>query len=191
MTTLHALPLSGSPDRTHRDGCRSRSSPDRVLLVGGTRLTVRATLPSDRSALRAFYAALSEHSRYLRFLQPMPRIQESVLDLMLGPNHVSLIALDGDEVVAEALLVPPRPGSSRAEVAYTVTDRLHRQGIGRALVCRLLDHAVDLGICHVHAVMSPENRASAGLMRSFGARLRLEDGLLVAELPVCGERAAA
>jgi RimJ/RimL family protein N-acetyltransferase len=59
------------------------------------------------------------------------------------------------------------------------------------MVGRLLDHAVDLGICHVHAVMSPENRASAGLMRSFGARLHLDDGLLVAELPVCSGSVAA
>jgi RimJ/RimL family protein N-acetyltransferase len=191
MTAVQELPLPGSLDRTHRDRCRSGSPPDPIVLARGTQLTVRATQPEDRPALRAFYAAMSDRSRYLRFLQPMPRIQESVLDLMLHPRHVSLIALDGEEVVAEALLVPAQPGASRAEIAYTVADRLHRQGIGRALVCRLLDHAIELDICHVHAVMSPENRASAGLMRSFGARLRLEDGLIVAELPVCADRAAA
>ena len=114
-----------------------------------------------------------------------------MLDLVADPHHIGLLALDGDEVVAEALLVPERADPAGAEIACAGADRLHRRGLGRALVGLLLDRAAEEGICRVHAVSSPENHASARLMRSIGARVRSEDGLLVADLPLRDQAVAA
>jgi RimJ/RimL family protein N-acetyltransferase len=190
MAELRMVASSPTTERCWGDTRRTRRAPGTVG-VAGTRLTVRESRPFDRAHLRAFYEGLSEDSRYKRFLQPMPRVPEAVLDVMADSRHVGLLALDGDEVVAEALLVPGRADPTGGEIAYAVADRLHRQGLGRQMVCRLLGSAAAAGICRVHAVISPENRASAGLMRSLGARLHLEDGLLIAELLVCDAAAAA
>jgi acetyltransferase len=187
------LSIVTSPPTTSRcwgDTRRTRRPPGAVV-VGGIPLTVRDSRPFDRASLRAFYEGLSEDSRYMRFLQPMPRVTEAVLDLVADPLHVGLLALDGDEVVAEALLVPGRTDPTSGEIAYAVADRLRRRGLGREMVCRLLRRGAAAGICRVHAVISPENRASAGLMRSMGARLHFDDGLLIAELVVCEAAAAA
>jgi RimJ/RimL family protein N-acetyltransferase len=194
MRTLNLVPSATDhlSSVNSRSGFRrGRFPPARVELDDGTRVDLRAATTEDDAARRTFYDQLSDHARYLRFLQPVPRMTDALFRVVADPAHHTVIAHDGRKVVADAMLVVDRHDPTSAEIAYAVADGVRRRGLGRAVVDRLLDIAARIGVCHVHAVMSAENHPSAALMRSFGARPRFEDGLLVARLTVCPARAAA
>jgi RimJ/RimL family protein N-acetyltransferase len=194
MRTISIVPSPAdhtSPVMPRRAFRRGRLPPSLVELADGARVDLWAATPEDDAARRRFYDELSEHARYLRFLQPVPRMTGALFRVIADPSHHAVIAHDGTKVIADAMLVVDRHDPTSAEIAYAVADSVRRRGLGRAVVDRLLDTAAQIGVCHVHAVMSAENRPSAALMRSFGARLRFEDGLLVARLTVCPARAAA
>jgi acetyltransferase len=170
--------------------CRVPGEPEPpvdVELASGTTVVVRPVESADREALRRYLDELSPDGRYFRFLQAMPRVPESVLDLLTdgdGTRRLVLVALHGDEIVGEAILALDGEGCS-AEVAYSVAAGVRRQGLASAMVRRLLGVASRRGLRSIHASVSPENRASAMLMASLGARHRFEDGLLVSELECC------
>jgi RimJ/RimL family protein N-acetyltransferase len=194
VSILEAVP--SPPDRTNPASARSgrrhgRWPPQWIELTDGTRVAMQLATPEDDEARRAFYDDLSNDSRYQRFLQPVPRVTDALFRVIADPRHHAVIARDGEVVVADAVLVVDQRDPSSAEIAYAVSDDVRRQGLGRAVVDRLLDIGATVGVCRVHAVMSGENRASAALMRSFGAKLHFEDGLLVARMPLCPARAAA
>jgi acetyltransferase len=161
--------------------------PQQISIPRGPTVIVRRLTTADREVLRRLFDDLSPASRYLRFLQAVPAVPESTLDALLEVDqrrHLGLVGVADGVPVAEACLVIESGDPRRAEVAYTVTDSLHRRGVGRAMLGLLLDAAAANGVATVHAVVSPENRASIGLLRSFGAAIGREDGLTVAELPV-------
>jgi RimJ/RimL family protein N-acetyltransferase len=156
-----------------------------IELRGGPTVVVRPITTADGPALRSYLEGLSRQSRYMRFMQPMPRVSGRLIDMFTGGERrqsLVLIALLDGEVVAEAMLVIDRSDDTTAEIAYSVADRLHRRGLGRSLVELLVEAAGRRGVRRLRADVLGENMASVALLRSFGARLRFEDGVLVADL---------
>jgi GNAT superfamily N-acetyltransferase len=156
-----------------------------VELRGGPTVVVRPATAADGPAVTAYLERLSDHSRYLRFLQATPRIRGRLVEMFTtseADRRLVLVAVLGDEIVGEAMLVADRHDSRGAEIAYSVADGLRRRGLARAMTDVLLDVARRWRVCWLRADMVGENRASANLLRSVGASIRFEDGLLVARL---------
>jgi RimJ/RimL family protein N-acetyltransferase len=146
-------------------------------------IVIRPIEPGDKERLVDGLAQLSAESIRKRFLAAKPRFTKSELRYLTevdGRNHIALVALDDDQLVAVARCVrlPDRPDT--AEMAIVVGDPWQGQGLGTALSVALADAAVAVGIRRFAATMLGDNEAARRLMRTFSARLeeaRVADGL--------------
>lgn len=132
---------------------------------------IRALSRGDVDALGAVFAGMSARSRYLRFHTPMPRLTTPTQRLLTdidGIRHVAVVA----EVAAAGAWRPVgigrliATGDGVAEVAFEVVDDLQRHGVGRRLLTALRERACALGHRQVVALVLPENRGAAALLRT-------------------------
>jgi RimJ/RimL family protein N-acetyltransferase len=135
---------------------------------------IRPIEPGDKERLVNGLRQLSEESIRKRFLAAKPRFTKAELRYLTevdGINHIALVALEDDQLVAVARCVrlPDRPGT--AEMAIVVGDPWQGQGLGTALTHALADAAVAVGIRRFAATMLGDNEAARRLMRTFSRRL--------------------
>ena len=129
-----------------------------IALRDGSAAHLRPILPTDADALQDFHQRQSEHSRYLRFFAPMPKLSRRDLERFTHVDHhdrVAFVVLRGAEIVAVGRYDRTEPHT--AEVAFNVSDS--RQGTGLASV--LLEHlaaaARERGINWFTAEVLPQN----------------------------------
>ena len=129
-----------------------------IALRDGSAAHLRPILPTDAEALQDFHQRQSEHSRYLRFFAPMPKLSRRDLERFTHVDHhdrVAFVVLLGTDIVAVGRYDRTEPDS--AEVAFNVSDS--RQGTGLASV--LLEHlaaaARERGINRFTAEVLPQN----------------------------------
>ena len=143
----------------------------RVQLADGGWITLRPIAPGDGLALARFHDALSDQSRYRRFLSPHPHLTEGELhDLteLEHPDRVAEVAeLDG-ELIAVGRYA--RAGDT-AEVAFTVADAHQGRGIGTVLLSVLAACARSHGITSFFADVLCENHAMLRVFRDAGFEL--------------------
>lgn len=124
------------------------------------------------------FEGLSEESRFLRFLTPMPRLPLSMLRALAevdDERHVALVAHSvGDDAgpvgIGRWALMPGRqsgPGAAGrvAEVSLAVVDAWQRRGVGRRLLRHLQRRAFAAGVTHLTGTVLLENHAIIGLLR--------------------------
>jgi len=141
---------------------------DQIALANGCRLSIRPLRTGEEGTLRELFARLSPRSRYLRFFSEMPVTPDSIVRLLAdvdGINRLAVVAerdeAHGCDVVA---LGNVAIGEGHAELGIVVADAWQRQGIGIAVMDRLLDEAERRGHRRfiVHALY--ENRAMRKLL---------------------------
>jgi len=168
--------------------------------LGGVR--VRALTSADGAALDAVGAALSAHTRFLRFHAPIPHLTASLRALLLdldGHDRAALVAevatARGWRPVGIARLA--RTGADRAEVAIVVIDDCQHHGVGQRLLRALGALAEGLGYRQLQGVVLLENdRVVRLLQRVFpGSRVEWDDDVFVVHSPLgidhVGGRASA
>ena len=148
-------------------------------------VTIRAIRPSDSTALRAFYARLSDESRRTRFFGLTSGIGESQATRFCTPDHdhrEGFVAVVPDEdaagdaagdaaaaterIVGHVCLEPDGPDT--ADVSVAVADELRHRGIGRHLVDAALGWARAEGLVALSATMLADNPAIARLLTGLG-----------------------
>lgn len=158
-----------------------------VRLTDGTEAALRPVTPGDKHLLRAGFDRLSERSRYLRFLTPMPTLGPRQLAYLSSPDHLDHVALglvDGDEPVGVGRWVRMhRPGDA-ADLAITVVDAYQGKGAGRALLVALASTARHRGVTRFHLDVLAENRVMLGLLERYGPLSTHEDGVVHLVVPV-------
>src|SRR6266849_4615870 len=120
-----------------------------LTLRDGRRVRVRSIRPADASMDRAFFAGLSEHSRYMRFMQHLaeltPRLVQQFTNID-DTREMALVALDdasGEEVIvaiARYVAATDLQGES-GEFAIVIADDWKGHGLGRALMELVIDGA--------------------------------------------------
>lgn len=150
-------------------------------------LTLRQIGPADAGPMKSFLERLSDHDRYMRFLRPMPRVTDALVDALCssdGTLHVAIGAFDDDRLVGVARYVCVRQDPRRAELAFSVDPSHRGRGLARKLVGEVIRGA-EGGIPEsIEVYVHPENRAAAGLVRSLGFSLKYREGLLEGSAPV-------
>lgn len=160
-----------------------------VLSDGGTAL-VRSLGPQDRPGLEAFYAGVSEPSRYFRFLAAHPALTERDLDRMTGddPRRRHALALDVDEEiigVGEYEVVADAAGAGPvANVAFMVADAHQGRGAGHLLLEHLAHVGRLAGVRRFVAEMLPSNRRMLRVFTRAGYQVHpdREDDLVVVDI---------
>jgi acetyl coenzyme A synthetase (ADP forming)-like protein len=162
-----------------------------VILRDGTTLRLRAPGEGDADALVAFFAGLSERSRYLRF-HGYRHVDRSLAEPFLDPDWRERGALigtlaDGDteRVVALGNYVRLRDPAA-AEAAFAVADELQGRGVGTRLLERLALRAAEVGIERFVAEVLAENRAMLNVFTGagFDVSRELESGEIELQFPI-------
>ena len=143
-------------------------------MSGSQRLLVRPLRHGEARTVMSVFRRLSDRSRRARFNGAKPCLRRAELRRLatVDADHRALVAfVEGDpEPVAIARLV--RDGDS-AEVAFAVADEYQGQGIGTALVSRLVTDARVAGISELRALVAGDNSAAVTLLRRVARRLQI------------------
>lgn len=159
-----------------------------LRLKDGSLYQIRPSGPADRDRLAACFETLSPESRRLRFFGVKQTLQASELDYYSdtdGRDHIAFAAvhLDPTGKEAEALgfarCARLHNGSETAELSITVVDEAQGQGIGAALLGRLIPAARAQGIRRFRCEVLAENAGMRRLAQRLGGDAQwLGDGTL-------------
>ncbi|HEX6234368.1 MAG TPA: bifunctional GNAT family N-acetyltransferase/acetate--CoA ligase family protein [Jiangellaceae bacterium] len=152
-----------------------------VVLSDGATAHVRPIRPDDRDRLVAFYARVSDESKYYRFFAPYPNLSERDIELFTHVDHadrVALIMLSGDDMIAVGRY--DRIDKEQAEVAFLVEDAHQGRGIGSVLLEHLAQAARENGIGRFVAEVLPHNRKMIKVFADAGYTVgnTYEDGVV-------------
>ena len=151
-------------------------------------MLIRPVRSADTPLLADGFGRLSPESRWLRFMMAKKDLFPAELRHLTDidhRDHEALGALDSEDGrgvgVARYIRHPRDPGT--AEVAVTVVDDWQRRGLGTELLTQLTARACQEGIGRFTALVSADNAAVTGLLRTMRADLiHHELGTLTYEL---------
>lgn len=167
---------------------------ERVTLSDGDTLLLRAISPRDADKLREGFSRLSPESRYRRFFHFIDHLSDEMVERLTnvdGVKHVAIVALVEtpdlkDEIgagVGRFVCLPELPDV--AEMAITVTDDFQRRGIGKILMQRLTQAALERGVRALRADVLAANDPMRSLLEHIGAELVENDGDVVTyDIPI-------
>jgi acetyl coenzyme A synthetase (ADP forming)-like protein len=124
---------------------------------------------TDRDALSALNANVSDRAIYLRFFTVSRGTADAYLDVLLRPadaQHHALVAIVGDEIVGVAAFEGVDQVS--AEVALLIHDTHQHEGIGTLLLEHLASVARHLGFERFVAEVLAENSGMIRVFRDLG-----------------------
>jgi len=160
------------------------SRPQLIRLRTGHLVQLRPVRPSDAPAVARAYRDLGEQSRYRRFFTLMPELSESTLRAATEVDHTDHEALVASpplsaDIVGEARFVRSAEHPDTADVAVTVVDGWQGRGVGSALLRRLSQRAVEVGVHHFTAEILAENRTMLAMLPNLGRVETRADGSVV------------
>jgi len=169
-----------------------------LLLHDGSEVLLREAGPSDIPLVDALHARCSPASRRARFLSPTPRLDAAQLRALVDPaggRSVLALTRDGGSAVglADLRLVDPAGGTPAATFGVLVEDTWQHRGLGTALVRRVAETAVDLGVGELHGTVPADEVRITRLLRRAGLRPTavLADGTLQLNVPLATPAATA
>ena len=171
-------------------GRAGRPAGGRVVLRDGSKVVIRPVRSEDASLLADGFARLSPESRRLRFLRRKDELSAAELRYFTDidhHDHEALGALDhtGGRGVGVARYVRDTGDPQSAEIAVTVVDDWQGRGLGTELLAQLSSRARAEGIRRFTALVSADNAAMAGLLRSLSASpVHREYGTVEYEIPL-------
>ncbi len=160
-----------------------RSFP--VHLDSGEPVLLRPVGRDDMDRMRAGIAALSDHSRYLRFFNGSQTMPDHVVERLCdadGWKHIAWGALDlaspGEPAIGAVHAIRKGAGNE-AELALAVLDTWHGKGLARLLLTAVVSDAQGAGITRLTAETLAENRATRHLFRCLGGLSVHREGPIV------------
>ena len=138
----------------------------RGMVIDTGAIELREFNTSDGDVLDEVFAGMSDESRFLRYLTPMPTLRPQarrVLTAVDGCCHIAVVAYADRKPIGLARLV--HQGGRRGEFAVEVVDAWQGRGIGTMLGLWIRDRAAELGFTEIVAETSAENRGAQALTR--------------------------
>jgi GNAT superfamily N-acetyltransferase len=149
------------------------------VLDDGTGVDIRPIQPDDVPRLQAFHARLSPETVYARFLGVHPALSFAEAEHLAYVDYSDRIAIVAtrvergeDVIIGIAGYDRLGPGQvDQAEAAVVVEDRYQRRGLGRILLLRLADYALDHGVRTLVAELGAANDWMVEVIRRSGRPL--------------------
>jgi RimJ/RimL family protein N-acetyltransferase len=154
-----------------------------VNLKNGTQAKVRSIRPDDKQRLVTAFKNLDPDSIYTRFFYHKKMLSDSELKAATELDFESAVALvmtigggENETIIGGGrYMVIGEEGASRsAEVAFTVEEDYHRQGIARILLQHLATIAREKGLLRFVAEVLPENKGMLGVFSRCGLAMKTE-----------------
>ena len=161
---------------------------DLLTLRDGGHYRIRPSGPQDRERLVACFDALSQHARRLRFFGHKTALSPSDIDRFTqvdGDTHLAFAAVRVDDAGQEqdalgfvrCMRLDVEPVT--AELSVAVADQAQGQGVGSALLTRLIAAAREGGIQRLRCEVLVENQGMRRLASQLGGEPHwLGDGTL-------------
>lgn len=152
-----------------------------ATLRDGRVATIRLMRPDDRPRLIEAFAKLDQQSVYTRFFSFRRELPQGPLDRIDRIDLVRLAALvvtlgsGAQEIVIASASYVAAPGADDtrdAEVAFTVEEDFHGQGLATRLLESLADIARRHGIGRFHAEVLPGNAPMLAVFKRCGLPMR-------------------
>ena len=138
----------------------------RLMVFDTGAIELREFTASDGDVLDEVFAGLSDDSRFMRYLTPMPTLHAQarrVLTAVDGCAHVAVAAFAEGKAIGLARVVGL--GGHRGELAVEVVDAWQGRGIGTRLGHWIRDRAAALGYTELVAETSAGNSSAQALTR--------------------------
>lgn len=163
-------------------------------LADGAVCRIRPSQPDDRDLVEACFNELSPQSWHQRFFSAKHALTSADLDRLCdidGRDHIAFAAVRIDETGRElealgfARCLRLGAGSDQGELAVTVVDRCQRQGLGTALLNRLVPAARAQGIESMRCEVLTTNSGMRRLAQHLGGHvLWSESGTMEYDCPL-------
>ena len=156
-----------------------------ATLKNGIEVKVRSIRPDDKNRLVEAFKNLDPESIYTRFFHHKKMLTEEELKSATEldfENAVALVVTTGEGeheaiIGAGRYVVIDATGKLRsAEVAFTVEEDYHRQGMARILLQHLASIAREKGLTRFVAEVLPENRGMLTVFSRSGLTMKKEFG---------------
>ncbi|AZG14517.1 GNAT family N-acetyltransferase [Cupriavidus pauculus] len=149
--------------------------PMQVILRNGQVIVVRQIREDDKAGVLEAFHALSEDSRYTRFMAAIKDLPDALLDDVVHPepgSECTLAAVDGTDGVGAHLVGGARyvalPGRDACEFAVTVLDGWQGTGLGRVLLQTLIEFARAAGFGTIEGYVLASNTGMRRLAHRLG-----------------------
>jgi acetyltransferase len=134
------------------------------FLDDGTPVRLRPLEADDLDQAAQFFAGMSEQSRYMRFMAPMPRLTPSALDMVertLWESRsfilVALAEIEGEQRIIGGVRIVPTDRDAVCEFSVIVLDRWQGKGLGTLLLHEVEKHAMRLGFHDLEGIILAVN----------------------------------
>ncbi|HEY0903151.1 MAG TPA: GNAT family N-acetyltransferase [Marmoricola sp.] len=161
------MTAADSPQRVTRDFPAHWEAD--VVLRDGRTAHIRPIMPEDSEGLVAFYAEVSDQSKYFRFFAPMPHLSDKDVHRFTHVDHrdrVAFVLTVAEKILAVAHYELIEPGE--AEVAFLVQDAHQGRGIGQLLLEHLAQAARERSVHRFVAEVLPDNRRMIQVFHDAG-----------------------
>jgi acetyltransferase len=158
-----------------------------ITLKNGTQLRLRAIRPDDADREREFVAAMSDTSRYYRFLHPVSALSANMVARFTQLDYdreMALVALvsspDGatgdnekasDEKFVGVARYHPNPDRLSVEFAVAIADDWQGRGLGNALMRALIEAATAANYVQMEGTVLPQNLGMLKLASTLGFKV--------------------
>lgn len=172
---------------------------EQMRLPGGQNLRLRLIQPHDKERLRRGFQRLSAASRHKRFMGGKQAMSDAELRYFTELDQrdhfaIGAVELNADGVegegIAVARFVRLAGDSDCAEVALTVADDMQGKGVGRKLLEKLVDAAIERDIRRFRFECLADNHEMRKLVRHVSdvVEFRNDEGIIVAEVDLPGRK---
>lgn len=174
--------------------------PKEVILLNGTRITLRPMTPEDEEGLTNFFCQIPEADRrYLKEDVTSPEVIARWARQLDYNRALPLLAIDGNRIVADATLHRRRAiaRSHVGEVRVVVEPSFRGRGLGTIMLRELIGIAVDAGLERIIFELAADEEAAAieaaerlGFVRAATLPNQVKDALgrphdlMIMELPL-------
>jgi acetyltransferase len=145
-----------------------------LTLQQGQRVIVRAIRPDDAKRLQSAVRALSDESRYFRFMGALPELSPRLLEIATHPRagrELQLVAAVGegaDETIVAGARYSSEAGSTECEFAIAVIDEWQGAGLARRLLELLMQSASRHGFAQMEGYILASNHRMLRLAKRLG-----------------------
>ncbi|HEU0152403.1 MAG TPA: GNAT family N-acetyltransferase [Arenimonas sp.] len=146
-----------------------------LRLADGRELWLRPVQPADAGPIAGGFELLGEEEVRRRYLHPVKALSEDYLQQLVAPPPGEGFAVcaaeplpPGEALVGAVARLTRDPGSDSAEFAILVSHFVSGQGLGQALMLRLLEWARAHGVHRIWGDVLDENTTMIALAQSLG-----------------------
>ncbi len=171
---------------------------EKETLKNGAAVLIRRVRADDKNRFSAAFHKLETESIYTRFFHHKKTLTEHELKSATEVDFENVVALvvttrEGDNEIiiggGRYVLLEGASGQRRAEVAFTVEEDYHGQGIAGLLLRHLAFIAREKRVSHFEAEVLPENTAMLAVFSHSGLPMqkKFRDGVVHVSLSVTEE----